>query len=193
MATKKAAAKKTSATTEKPAATKTAAKTSTKKAAVKASAAKRAPAKKQAAKASTKKKSEENYTDPELREKIKEEVMAGDKGGRPGQWSARKAQMVAHEYVAEGGGYKHPRNEAQEHLKEWGDEKWHTADGKPAIRDDGQGQQETHRYLPDQAWAELSPEEKKATDAKKVKGSRAGKQFVANTEKAKQARKHAEK
>ena len=196
MTTKKAA------TTKKSAATKTSAKTSanspaTKKTAAKTSPAKKAPAKKQASKASgkagAKSKSEENYTDPELREKIKEEVMAGDKGGHPGQWSARKAQLVAHEYVAEGGGYKHPRNEAQEHLKEWGDEKWHTADGKPAIRDAGQGHEETHRYLPDQAWAELSSEEKRATDAKKVKGSRAGKQFVANTEKAKQARKDAEK
>ena len=113
--------------------------------------------------------------------------MAGDKGGHPGQWSARKAQLVAHEYVAEGGGYKHPRNEAQEHLKEWGDEHWHTADGKPAIQGDT-----THRYLPDKAWQELSPEEQKATDEAKVRGSHEGKQFVPNTDKAKEARKHAE-
>jgi len=32
----------------------------------------------------------EKYTDPDLREEIKEEVKAGDKGGKPGQWSARK-------------------------------------------------------------------------------------------------------
>lgn len=132
-------------------------------------------------------KADDNYTKPELREKIKDEVMAGDKGGRPGQWSARKAQLVAHEYVAEGGGYKHPRNEAQEHLKQWGDEKWHTADGKPAIQGDT-----THRYLPDEAWKELSPDEKKATDEKKVRGSRKGKQFVPNTDRAKEARQHAE-
>ena len=172
MATKKSVAKKAPA------------KKATTKAAVKKSASKKAPAKKTASKS----KQDDNYTKPELREKIKDEVMAGDKGGRPGQWSARKAQLVAHEYVAEGGGYKHPRNEAQEHLKQWGDEKWHTADGKPAI----QGET-THRYLPDEAWKELSPEQKKATDEKKVRGSRKGKQFVANTEKAKQARKHAEK
>ncbi len=117
--------------------------------------------------------------------------MAGDKGGKPGQWSARKAQLVAHEYVAEGGGYKHPRNEAQQHLKQWGDEHWHTADEKPAIRDDAEGHEETHRYLPDEAWKELSPEEKKATDDKKVRGSREGKQYVANTKKANEARHHA--
>ena len=168
-------------------------KTAPKKAGVKEAAVKKTPAKKSAAKKAAAKKpassksagKEDNYTKPELREKIKAEVMAGDKGGRPGQWSARKAQLVAHEYVAEGGGYKHERNEAQEHLKEWGDEKWHTADGKPAI----QGET-THRYLPDEAWKELSPAEKKATDEKKVRGSRKGKQFVANTEKAKDARKH---
>ena len=180
--------------TKKTAAKTAAKKSSTEKATDKAAAAKKTAVKKTAAKkspgkqASAKHASEDNYTKPELREKIKDEVMAGDKGGRPGQWSARKAQMVAHEYVAEGGGYKHPRNESQEHLKQWGDEKWHTADGKPAI----QGET-THRYLPDEAWKELSPEEKKATDEKKVRGSRKGKQFVPNTDKAKEARKHADK
>lgn len=173
---KEAAAKK--ATADKPAAKKTVTRKTTKKAA----------AKKLAMKASGKAKAADNYTRPELRERIKNDVMAGDKGGRPGQWSARKAQLVAHEYVAEGGAYKHPRNEAQEHLSQWGDEKWHTADGKPAIRDTDGGET-THRYLPDKAWKELSPAEKKATDAKKVRGSKKGKQFVANTDKAKDARK----
>ena len=183
MATKKAAAKNS-------ATKKTAEKTPAKKTAVKKTAAKKTAAvapKKSAAHG----KADDNYTEPELRDHIKEEVMAGDKGGKPGQWSARKAQLVAHEYVAEGGGYKHPRNEAQQHLKQWGDEKWHTADGKPAIREDGKGGEETHRYLPDQAWKDLSPEEKKATDEQKVRGSRKGKQFVANTKKAKVARHHA--
>ena len=163
-------------------------KSATKKSAAK-SAAKKAPAKKGAVKkTAAKAKQADNYTKPELREKIKREVVAGDKGGRPGQWSARKAQLVAHEYVAEGGAYKHPRDEAQQSLKDWGDEKWHTAGGEKAIQGG-----ETHRYLPDAAWKELSPEERKATDEKKVRGSRKGKQFVANTEAASAARKHAEK
>lgn len=46
------------------------------------------------------------YTKPALRKRIFERVKAGSKGGRPGQWSARKAQMVAREYKAAGGGYK---------------------------------------------------------------------------------------
>ncbi len=112
--------------------------------------------------------------------------MAGEKGGRAGQWSARKAQLVAREYEAQGGGYKHPRDAAQTSLKEWGDERWHTADGKQAM----QGK-DTHRYLPDKAWKELSPEQRKATDRKKVAGARRGKQFVANTASAAKARKKA--
>ncbi len=154
-----------------------------------ATAAKKSPPKKTATKAAGKKSASSSagdYTKPELRDKIKAEVMAGDKGGRAGQWSARKAQLVAHEYEAEGGGYKHPRNAAQESLKQWGDEHWHTADGKPAVQGG-----ETHRYLPDAAWKELSPEERKATDRKKVVASKTGKQFVPNSPAAAKARKHA--
>ena len=46
------------------------------------------------------------YTKPEARERIKNRIMAGSKGGNPGQWSARKAQMLAVEYKKKGGGYK---------------------------------------------------------------------------------------
>ena len=47
-----------------------------------------------------------NYTKPALRKRIFNAVKAGGKGGKPGQWSARKAQMVAKRYKAAGGGYK---------------------------------------------------------------------------------------
>ena len=148
---------------------------------------KKAPAKKTARKSAPKKSGKpaaDNYTNPELREKLKAEIIAGDKGGRAGQWSARKAQLLAHEYEAQGGGYKHERTDEQKSLKTWGDEHWHTADGKQAIQGDT-----THRYLPDAAWKELSPEEQKQTDRKKVAGSRRGEQFVANTAPAAKARK----
>lgn len=46
-----------------------------------------------------------NYTKPGLRKRIFARIKAGSKGGRPGQWSARKAQMLAREYKAKGGGY----------------------------------------------------------------------------------------
>lgn len=47
-----------------------------------------------------------NYTQPEKRKQIFNRIKAGGKGGKPGQWSARKAQMVAKAYKAAGGGYK---------------------------------------------------------------------------------------
>ena len=145
-------------------------------------------AKKSPKKSANKSSTSANYTKPELRERIKKKVVAGSKGGRPGQWSARKAQLVTNEYKAEGGGFKNGRSKAQKSLKSWGDEKWHTADGKKATRG-----KTTHRYLPDKAWKELSPGERKATDRKKAAGSRRGKQFVKNTPAAAKARKRASK
>ncbi len=47
-----------------------------------------------------------NYTKPSMRKKLFEKIKAGSKGGDPGEWSARKAQMLAKEYKAKGGGYK---------------------------------------------------------------------------------------
>ena len=47
-----------------------------------------------------------NYTKPALRKRLFYKIKAGSKGGKPGQWSARKAQMLAKEYKAKGGGYK---------------------------------------------------------------------------------------
>jgi len=47
-----------------------------------------------------------NYTKPSMRKNIFNRVKAGGKGGSPGQWSARKAQMVAKAYKAGGGGYR---------------------------------------------------------------------------------------
>tara|TARA_R100000278_G_scaffold123240_2_gene112192 strand:- start:406 stop:594 length:189 start_codon:yes stop_codon:yes gene_type:complete len=47
-----------------------------------------------------------NYTKPAMRKRLFYKIKAGSKGGRPGQWSARKAQMLARQYKARGGGYK---------------------------------------------------------------------------------------
>ena len=61
-----------------------------------------------AAKKKTKSKVNEagNYTKPTMRKRLVASVKASGKGGKPGQWSARKAQMVAKQYKAKGGGYK---------------------------------------------------------------------------------------
>ena len=47
-----------------------------------------------------------NYTKPTMRKRLFESIKSGTKGGRAGQWSARKAQMLAKQYKAKGGGYK---------------------------------------------------------------------------------------
>lgn len=47
-----------------------------------------------------------NYTKPTMRKALFEKIKAGSKGGDPGEWSARKAQILAREYEAKGGGYK---------------------------------------------------------------------------------------
>lgn len=47
-----------------------------------------------------------NYTKPGMRKRLFNKIKAGSKGGKPGQWSARKAQMLAKQYKAAGGGYK---------------------------------------------------------------------------------------
>ena len=46
------------------------------------------------------------YTKPTMRKRIFQRIMRGSEGGAPGQWSARKAQMLAKAYKAAGGGYK---------------------------------------------------------------------------------------
>ena len=47
-----------------------------------------------------------NYTKPSMRKALFNKIKAGDKGGKPGQWSARKAQLLAKQYKEKGGGYK---------------------------------------------------------------------------------------
>lgn len=47
-----------------------------------------------------------NYTKPTMRKALFKKILAGSKGGDPGEWSARKAQLLAREYKKKGGGYK---------------------------------------------------------------------------------------
>ncbi|RYZ37784.1 MAG: hypothetical protein EOO71_26635 [Myxococcaceae bacterium] len=144
---------------------------------------------KRTAKKRTASASGQHYSDPALRERLKKRIMKGDKGGRPGQWSARKAQLLASEYKKAGGGYSGRRAAAQRHLSSWTKEAWQTQDGGTRARHG----RTTARYLPKDAWAHLSPAQKKATERRKRTGSRAGRQFVANTPAARRARKQATK
>ena len=119
------------------------------------------------------------YTKPTLRESLKKKIMASSKGGDAGEWSARKAQLLAAEYKKAGGGYTGPKKESQNKLSKWTKEKWTT--------DDGSLSEGKKRYLPEKAWGALTAAEKKATNAAKAAGNKAGKQFV------KQPKKVAEK
>ncbi len=125
------------------------------------------------------------YTNPELRERLKEQIKASDKGGKKGQWSARKSQLLTREYEKQGGGYTGPKDKRQRSLEKWGKEDWQTKDGRARARGN---RGETKRYLPKKAWEQLSEAEKKATDAKKRKESKSGRQHVSNTGAAKAAR-----
>ncbi|OJJ43647.1 hypothetical protein ASPZODRAFT_103042 [Penicilliopsis zonata CBS 506.65] len=124
---------------------------------------------------------------PKLREQVKEEIHEGDKGGKPGQWSARKAQLTAAEYKKRGGGYttsKDDKNANQKDLDNWTEEDWQTREGSgTAKQEDGSRK----RYLPKKVWEDLSEEEKKETDDKKVAASKEGEQYVPNTGKARYA------
>lgn len=113
-------------------------------------------------------------TNPGLWDKIVASTKAGTKGGDPGEWSARKAQLAVQKYKAQGGGYVGAKS-SDNSLAKWTDQKWRTSDNKPS-----EGKK---RYLPDKAWGALSAGEKAATNAAKARGNAAGKQFVAQPEK----------
>ena len=109
-------------------------------------------------------------TDPALWEAVKAEVTAGSKGGRPGQWSARKAQMAVRLYKARGGGYVGPKD-PDNSLTKWTQQDWRTKSGRPSL-------QTGERYLPADAIDALTDEEYAETTRAKRRGTRKGKQFV---------------
>ena len=120
------------------------------------------------------------YTKPGLRESIKDRILASGKGGNPGQWSARKAQLLALEYKKSGVGYSGAKSSAQKSLSKWTGEKWGTKSGKPST----QGAKATgERYLPKKARESLSSKEYAATSAKKRQDTQQGKQFSKQPEK----------
>jgi hypothetical protein len=110
-------------------------------------------------------------SDPDLWDEVKRAVTAGAKGGEPGEWSARKAQMAVAEYKKRGGGYvgdKDPHNS----LHEWSEEDWGTKSGKKSG--------DTHeRYLPKAARDALTDGEYRRTTAKKRVDTKKGHQHSA--------------
>ncbi len=110
-------------------------------------------------------------TDPKLWDAVKDKVTCGDKGGKPGQWSARKAQIAVAEYKREGGGYAGAKS-VDNHLTQWTHEDWGTKSG-------GESLETGERYLPKKVRAALSNDEYAATTRKKRADLEAGKQFSA--------------
>lgn len=108
-------------------------------------------------------------TDPELWEAVKRDVTRGSKGGRAGQWSARKAQIAVQEYKRRGGAYA-DRKTRDNNLTQWTREEWGTRSGGRS-RDTGE------RYLPERVLEALSDEEYARTTAKKRRDTRQGRQF----------------
>lgn len=105
-----------------------------------------------------------------LWKRIVASVKAGSKGGRPGQWSARKAQIATKRYKAAGGRYSGKKS-SKNKLRKWGKQKWRTKSGKKSS-------ETGERYLPEKAIKSLSPSEYAATTRAKREGSRKGKQYV---------------
>lgn len=106
---------------------------------------------------------------PALWKRIVSRVKSGSKGGKPGQWSARKAQLAVLLYKKQGGGYKGKKGETS--LSKWTKQKWRTKSGKKSS-------ETGERYLPEKAIKSLSPSEYAATTRAKREGTKQGKQFV---------------
>jgi hypothetical protein len=110
-------------------------------------------------------------TQPEKWKRIVAAVKTGSKGGAPGQWSARKAQLATARYKKSGGGYKGAKS-ASNSLSKWSKQDWTTASGKKS-KDTGEA------YFPKAAVAALKKAGKysKAT-AQKRAATKQGKQFA---------------
>ena len=125
--------------------------------------------------------------DPKKWSRIKSAVKAGSKGGKPGQWSARKAQLAVQRYKKAGGGYKGKKS-GKSSLSRWTKQKWGTKSGKQST----QGSEATgERYLPKKAIKSLSSKEYAATSRKKRSDTKKGKQHSAQPKKiAKKTARH---
>jgi len=113
--------------------------------------------------------------DPKKWSRIKSSVKAGSKGGKPGQWSARKAQLAVQRYKKAGGGYK-GKETGKTSLDKWTKQDWGTKSGKPSGKTG-------ERYLPKKAREALSPQEYGASTRAKRKATKQGKQVSAQPKK----------
>tara|TARA_R100000234_G_scaffold11527_1_gene6429 strand:- start:3953 stop:4348 length:396 start_codon:yes stop_codon:yes gene_type:complete len=105
-------------------------------------------------------------------------VKAGSKGGRPGQWSARKAQLATARYKKAGGGYRGKKSSSNK-LTKWSKQKWdYVSKG-----DKKKPRAKRGRYLPESVRKSLSSSEKSATNRRKRAASAKGRQKAKYTKK----------
>lgn len=103
-------------------------------------------------------------------------VVRSGEGGRQGQWSARKSQLLVHRYEEQGGGYRGDQNEDEARsLRAWSEQEWQTRGGGGDAERDGR----MHRYLPRDVWARLSPAERRRAERSKARADREGKRRAA--------------
>lgn len=109
------------------------------------------------------------HNDPVLWDKLKDQVMKGDKGGKAGQWSARKAQLLVKMYKDAGGGFigKKSKNNS---LVKWTNQNWTTKSGLPSLMTG-------ERYLPKKAIEALTPAQYNQTSEDKRNSLELGDQF----------------
>lgn len=119
-------------------------------------------------------------TNETLWKKVVAQVKSGTKGGKAGQWSARKAQLATKIYKDKGGSYSGEKTKAQKSLTKWTKEDWGTKSSKNSTV----GKKATgERYLPKKARESLTKKEYAATTAKKRADTKKGKQFSAQPKK----------
>tara|TARA_R100000655_G_scaffold100691_1_gene145238 strand:+ start:80 stop:484 length:405 start_codon:yes stop_codon:yes gene_type:complete len=110
-------------------------------------------------------------TKPALWKRIVSSVKSGSKGGRSGQWSARKAQIATARYKKAGGGYKGKKSSSNS-LSKWSKQKWdYVSKG-----DKKKPRKKRGRYLPESVRKSLTKSQKASTNKKKRAASKAGKQ-----------------
>lgn len=124
----------------------------------------------------------EVYSHPSLRQRIKQRIHSGTKGGKAGHWSARKSQLLNHEYQKQtrAKGLQPFRagaklGKSQRSLRKWSRQKWQTSDKKKTATTKAGFKR---RYLPERVWKRMSRTEIRKTNRKKLQGGRRGLQYV---------------
>jgi hypothetical protein len=112
-----------------------------------------------------------NHNNPALWNKLKDKIMKGDKGGKAGQWSARKAQILVKSYVDNGGGFIGKKSKDNSLVK-WTKQNWMTKSGLPSLVTG-------ERYLPEKAIKALTSDEYNKTSDIKRHALELGHQFSA--------------